>query len=366
MAVMTSWLQADENYPVFLRNDIEDMERRKEEKVRAMREAKSRYHSLLYKLNQTELEYDRALGEMETWRDKEDALRVEEDYLKQLQGELQQELDFKEFRRDELVKNKAEFSADNYNEVYDMLIDEIRYVRDRMPLVKRQLAAAQHKLEWMADKKTGMSKIEKELKHIKKELSAAKKEQKEKETEFVDLEKSLELARRIHRYKTSTDAAEKIYFCLPFGSKQNQSLGTIDDKFTKVSTVVCSMIDQDWLTLYRRLPFHPKRGSQTIEKDISDINVEGARGPKEGRAMNAINRWRRHHTRAKVEDLVDTLKKMRRNDIVMEIEKTMNPPKLMEEVQEIYVPPNVAPELVPFYKEVERYDQLRKAHKVKR
>ena len=36
---------------------------------------------------------------------------------------------------------------------------------------------------------------------------------------------------------------------------------------------------------------------------------------------------------------------------------------MKEEEQEIYVPPSVISELVPFYKEVERYDQLRKAHK---
>ena len=228
MAVMTSWLQADENYPVFLRNDIDDMERRKEEKVKAMRDAKSRYHSLIYKINQIEMEYDKSIAEVETWRDKEDSLKVEEDYLKQLQGELQQELDFKEFRRDELIKNKAEFTADNYNEVYDMLIDEIRYIRDRMPLVKRQLAAAQHKLEWMTEKKAALNKVEKELKTIQHDLKGAKKEQKEKEREFTELEKSLELARRIHRYKTSTDAAEKIYFSLPFGPKQTHSLGSID------------------------------------------------------------------------------------------------------------------------------------------
>ena len=118
--------------------------------------------------------------------------------------------------------------------------------------------------------------------------------------------------------------------------------------------------------MYRQLPFHPKRGSQTIEKDVGDINVEGARGPKEGRALIAINRWRRYHTRAKVDDIIDTMKKIKRPDIIIEIEKCLNPPKVIEEVQEIYVPPNVAPELVPFYKEVERYDQLRKAHKVKR
>ena len=52
-----------------------------------------------------------------------------------LQSELQQECDFKEILRDELAKNKADFSPDDYNDTYTMLTDEIRYVRNRMPSV---------------------------------------------------------------------------------------------------------------------------------------------------------------------------------------------------------------------------------------
>ncbi|XP_062611986.1 uncharacterized protein LOC134273768 isoform X4 [Saccostrea cucullata] len=367
MAIMTTWLQADENYPIFLRNDIDDMERNKEDKIRCMRDAKTRFHSVTYKLNHAEIELDAAKAEIEGWKEKEEALRVEKDYLFNLQSELQQECDFKEFRRDELAKNKADFSPDDYNETYDMLTEEIRYVRDRMPLVKRQLTAAEHKLEWMADKRHAYRKIEKEVKQFKLELKQAKVERQQRENEFSELENALEVARRIHRFKTSTDAAEKIYFCLPMGPKQSQHLGSLDDKMTKAIGVVCREIDQDWMLLYRTLPFYPKRGSETIEKDIASVNVESARGPKQGRAMEALTRWRRHHTRAKLDDLLEALKKIRRHDILTEIDKVLNPPKLIdEEEQEIYVPPSVAPELVPFYKELERYDQLRKAHKNRR
>ena len=94
--------------------------------------------------------------------------------------------------------------------------------------------------------------------------------------------------------------------------------------------------------------------------------MKSARGPKEGRAHEALTRWSRQHTHAKFEDLIEALKKIKRHDIEVEIDKVLNPPNLMEEEQEIYVPPSVAPELVPFYKEVERYDQLRKANKNRR
>nr|XP_022314606.1 LOW QUALITY PROTEIN: uncharacterized protein LOC111119080 [Crassostrea virginica] len=300
MAIMTTWLQADENYPIFLRNDIDDMEHNKEEKIRCMRDSKTRFHSVTYKLNHAEIELDTARGEIEGWKEKEEALHIEKDYLFNLQSELQQECDFKEFRRDELAKNKADFSPDDYNDTYDMLTEEIRYVRDRMPLVKRQLQQLNTNWNGWQTKSTHVGRLN-------------------------------------GRYK-----------------------------MTKSIGVVCREIDQDWMLLYRTLPFYPKRGSETIEKDIASANMESARG-KEGRALEALTRWRRHHTRAKFEDLIEALKKIKRHDIVVEIDKVLNPPNLMEEEeQEIYVPPSVAPELVPFYKEVERYDQLRKAHKNRR
>ena len=96
---MTTWLQTYKNYPVFLRNDIDDMERNKKEKIRFIRDSKTRFHSLTYKLNHTEIELDTARREIEGWKEKEEDLHIEKDYLFNLQSELQQECDFKEFRR---------------------------------------------------------------------------------------------------------------------------------------------------------------------------------------------------------------------------------------------------------------------------
>ena len=80
---------------------------------------------------------------------------------------------------------------------------------------------------------------------------------------------------------------------------QYSCIGTLD----KACEVVEAEIGQDWIALYRALPFFPGRGAETIEKDIASIAMEGARGPKKDIAGVALNRWRRHHTRARAEDL---------------------------------------------------------------
>lgn len=319
MSVANNWIQADQNYPVFLRNDIDDLDRQREEKVRLLRDAKTKYHTLTYKLSQSEIEFDKALTEMETWKNKQESMKDEADNLRTLSIELQTELEFKEYRKKELRKRESEYSQETYIETYEMLTDEIHYAKDKMPPLKRQLAAVQYKLEWMTQKENQVKRMGKDIKDMKKELVDIRVDRERKEEEFEQLEKALDLARRIHRYKTSTDVTEKIFFSLPIGQKKGKELKY---KLAKACETISEYIDQDWMLLYRQLPFYPKRGSHTIEKDISDINIDGARGPLENKAVAALKRWRRHHTRAKKADLVDALKKIRRHDVLSHIENS--------------------------------------------
>lgn len=219
MSVATNWIQADQNYHIFLRNDIDDLERQREEKVRLLRDAKTKYHTVTYKLSQSEIEYDKALTEMESWKDKQESMKDEADYLKGLNAELQMELEFKEYRKKELKKRESEYSPETYIETFEMLTDEIHYCKDKIPPLKRQMAAVQYKLEWMTQKQAHVNKISKEIKDMSKELVDIKIDREKREAEFEQLEKALETARRIHRYKTSTDITEKIFFSLPIGNK---------------------------------------------------------------------------------------------------------------------------------------------------
>lgn len=222
MSVANNWIQADQNYPVFIRNDIDDLERQREEKVRLLRDAKTKYHTLTYKLSQSEIEYDKLLADVDTWKDKEESVRDEVDHLKNLTIDLQNELEFKEFRRKELKKKEHEYSPETYIETYEMLTDEIHYAKEKMPALKRQLAAVQYKLEWMIQKQHQVRKMGKEIKALKKELDAIKADREKREEEFDQVERSLDLARRIHRFKTSNDVTEKIFFSLPIGEKRGK------------------------------------------------------------------------------------------------------------------------------------------------
>ena len=127
--------------------------------------------------------------------------------------------------------------------------------------------------------------------------------------------------------------------------------------------MVAQNIDQDWMQLYRHLPFFPKRGAHVIESDISSIAMEGARGPKENVVIVALNRWRRHHTRARVEDLKQGLKAIRRTDVLKEVDGSLNHAPETE-VEPEYFPPELEPELKPCYREVVKLDKLIAANRI--
>ena len=78
-----------------------------------------------------------------------------------------------------------------------------------------------------------------------------------------------------------------------------------------------------------------------------------------------LHRWRRFHTRAKLEDLKEGLGLAKRQDIIEKIEQQLNPPPDPEDKpSEEPVNNFLEPDLLPYLKEVERFDELRASGKL--
>ena len=87
------------------------------------------------------------------------------------------------------------------------------------------------------------------------------------------------------------------------GSLNNQCFFNFPDPFERACDVVAAAIEGDWPTLYRQLPFHPARGSKTIDKDIAELSSMASRTSLQEICELSLKKWRRFHTRAKYEDL---------------------------------------------------------------
>jgi hypothetical protein len=131
----------------------------------------------------------------------------------------------------------------------------------------------------------------------------------------------------------------------------------------RACNVIADAVGKDWCRLYRELPFEPARGELNIESDITNIVKSNPRDGHRDQALRSFHCWKRFHRRARLQDLKDTLLKIKRPDILEEVEERLAPP-VVEVVHEAAPPPFLADYLIPYFKEVERYDQLRAAHKI--
>jgi hypothetical protein len=95
------------------------------------------------------------------------------------------------------------------------------------------------------------------------------------------------------------------------------------DDLEKATLVVAKHIDGDWPKLYRKLPFYPPRGKNNIDDDVINITQERLRVAEKVKATESLEKWRRMHTRANLDDLKETLAGMNRTDVVQRIDKTL-------------------------------------------
>ncbi|KAK7483781.1 hypothetical protein BaRGS_00024997 [Batillaria attramentaria] len=361
LSVMTLWLQADDNYATYVKNDLAELEKLKEEKVKVLQVLRQKVHSVTYKVNQLEQEHGRLSQEVIATREKEEILRIEEVSLVNQLNEMELEIEFKEKRRDNFKRRAASEYGEPTAETYESVTSELKSLKERLPQVVRQLAHVRHKLTWVDEKISTLERIHRDIQAAKDELKNAEEERNLKEEEFEEIEQATQLARKIMLCKTASDAVQKLYYSMPFGVKAARAKGEAKDPLDRACKVISTRIERDWVQLYRNLNFHPHRGAETIERDIVELRESGARASVSLTARHSLDRWKRYHTRANVEDLRQALKKIRRQDILKVVDLGLSPPtKVVDpfEPQE-ELPPPVEPKLVPFYKQIERYDQLR-------
>lgn len=109
---------------------------------------------------------------------------------------------------------------------------------------------------------------------------------------------------------------------------------------SKAFRIISKSIGRDWTRLYWQLPFYPTRGQEELAKDIQQINEKYQRGDVfQDQSMSSLNKWRRFHTRAKLEDLTSGLEKIRRHDLLQLLERKILKPKHLLNVEHVEIDP---------------------------
>jgi hypothetical protein len=170
------WLEADEQYPSFIKNDVDDLEKKQAFHSRLVRESQERIFQLEYRLrhikkelSETEMELDKLMKRNASLQDHE--ARVLAEY-----SSMKLELEIKNVRKAELRNNAANMRPGEYNETNDRLINEINALKERMNAAYKSVESIQLKMKWIEERrervqavKERMISVRTELRHLRSE-----------------------------------------------------------------------------------------------------------------------------------------------------------------------------------------------------
>ncbi|PAA81666.1 hypothetical protein BOX15_Mlig031852g2 [Macrostomum lignano] len=305
------------------------------------------------------------------------------------------------------------------------LKEQLRILRHSIPQMERRMLALRSKLSVIDDKHRRFNEVSETLRDSEKETLRLKNEVSSTAYQLEQCQLSLDQCAQIHRLKTAADTTSKVFHGMPLETRAAQEAATqkmlhrqhqqqqkapgsdtnrSDDRgkvslpainqqsrgtaaaaaatvttartlenptdgdgspFDRVCLLVSRRIEIDWKRLYRALPFVPQRGRETIDRDIEELQTGLVGESRAQCAWRALHRWRRFHRRAKPGELRAALVRLRRTDLLPEVDACLAPPAAPTVVKETPLPANIAKELVPYYRQVERYDNLVMARRSK-
>ncbi|ELU08297.1 hypothetical protein CAPTEDRAFT_211144, partial [Capitella teleta] len=130
--------------------------------------------------------------------------------------------------------------------------------------------------------------------------------------------------KRIREIKQDSDTLKKIhhYECNP-GYMRNNS-----DELSSAFKIASTDLGKDWTGLYQKLPFIPSRDRRERTRDLEVIDLSNRRTDAgfEQLAMKSLEKWRRLSSAASVEELIETLRKMKKRRTVRRIERELLQP----------------------------------------
>ncbi|XP_013415786.1 uncharacterized protein LOC106177529 [Lingula anatina] len=141
-------------------------------------------------------------------------------------------------------------------------------------------------------------------------------------SDLKDNERKLRILLKIKELKHQPESMEKMY-------KRPEKGETIEmkayDYVHEAIKFVAAEIGQEWPELYMDLPFSPRRDFHCKARDIEviDANTYGVTVGWQEKAIKSLERWRRFSRLADVNELILTLKRLKKMDLVRRLETHM-------------------------------------------
>ncbi|CAF4537222.1 unnamed protein product [Rotaria socialis] len=324
---LQTWLLEDKKYTSFIQTSLKVLDEKYAEAKKMFEIGKAHLSQAEYRTDSFRIQLSKVEQENETNEKKLDELEArletkERDYLsKRLTCEVYE---------DQLKKMLKE--ADNREDTLNNHLSierfqqEIRQFSKELPKLKAQMDALQGRLEFFKQRKQELLALRVECKKIEHDLQLALEDKILKENELNRVISCRQTIRNIYKCRATNDLPQKIFYSLPVKSKLPGE--SSNDDLSKAIRIVAKYIGRDWSRLYWNLPFYPMRGKEEVSKDINSIDDKYHRGDVfRDQAVDSLGKWRRFHTRAKLDDLMQALRSINRLDILQIIDRRIVKPK---------------------------------------
>ncbi|UJR37785.1 hypothetical protein I4U23_030476 [Adineta vaga] len=324
---LRTWLNEDSKYTSFIQTSLKVLDEKFVEEKKNFEFAKAhlshvehRADSFQMQLNKAEKENEANAEKLEELEERLDA--KERDYLsKRLTSEVYDD------QLKKMLQAAEESDAVDNRLSIERFQQEIKQFARELPKLKAQMETIKGRIAFFKQRREELAAMRTEHKRLSQEAQVALEEKILRENEFNRVVSCRDILRNIYRCRSTNDLPQKIFYSLPIRSRRSGE--SENDDLSKAIRLTAKSIGPIWTRLYWQLPFYPARGQEEISKDIEYIDDKYHRGDvHHAQAADALNKWRRFHTRAVLDDLIGALRKVRRPDIVQNIERRILKPKV--------------------------------------
>ncbi|CAF0920728.1 unnamed protein product [Rotaria sordida] len=332
---LQTWLIEDTKYTSFIQTSLKVLDEKYIEAKKIfelgkahLSQAEHRADSFRIQLNKAEQENE--INEKKLEELEERLNTKERDYLsKRLTFEVYED-QLKKMLKAAEDKND---DIDNHLSI-ERFQQEVKQFLKELPKLKSQMDALQGRIEFLKQRKQELLTMRTEYRKLNHDVQLALEDKILKENEFDRVTNCRQVIRNIYKCRATDDLPQKIFYALPVKSKNSGE--DYNDDLSKAMRLTSKYIGRDWSRLYWQLPFYPLRGKEEVSKDINYIDDKYHRGDVyRDQATDVLNKWRRFHTRAKLEDLIQALRYIHRFDIIQIIDRCiLKPKRLLHKEQE--------------------------------
>ncbi|CAF1468120.1 unnamed protein product [Adineta steineri] len=317
---LRTWLHDDRNYTEFIQKSLELLDRKYLEVKKTLEISKTQLSQIKYRTQTYGIQLIKFEQENEINKNKYKEFQTSF-HLKE------NEYTSKYLKYDLYVKELNKLYQQS-NDIQNNILmktfqNDIKHISNELPKLKLQVDLIQTGMNSFQERERKLIEMQNKHKNMEKDIQLALENKIHQENNLNRIEKCRDIIRNIYKCRKKNNLIQKIFYDLPIASNDN-------DDLSKALCIVSKCIGRDWNLLYWNLPFYPKRGQEELYNDIKYINEKYYRGDVfQDQAIEILNKWRRYHTRAKIDDLIHGLQQIHRLDIIKLIEEDIIKPKLL-------------------------------------